>query len=279
MSRAQQGSVDTTAGNENTTYNTNAQTGDTAAEGDIGSYADAVGAFKAANPYGQGGPVQTAQNQEVSDTAAGGAEAAGNALQSAAVRTGQNAGGAIAATKDIAEQNTRTQMGQEAEDTASDASADAGYQAQGVGMTGNVEGMQSGLAKDEATAAQGALGTEEQAAQTPSFMDELGSGLIQAGDNFAGGLGQGVGKQMGCWIAAELYGGWEDPRTILVRSWIFGAFRRSWYGELLCRAYLRWGEGLAETIKVRRRLRAGFQWFFDHALKAAGKSEVIDGGH
>lgn len=282
MSRAQQGAVDTTATNENTTYNTNAQSGDNAAQGDIGSYADAVGAFKAANPYGQGGPVQTAQNQEVSDAAAGGAQAAGNALQSAAVRTGQNAGGAIAATEDMQENNTRNLMGQEAGDTAADASANAGYQGQVVADTGNVEGLQSGLANQEATAAQGALGTEEQAAQTPSFMDELGSGLIQAGDNFAGGFGQGYGAQVakgGCWIAAELYGGWEDPRTILVRSWIFGKFRQRWYGELLCRAYLRWGEGIAEAIKVRRRLRASFQWLFDRALEAAGKSEVMDGGH
>ena len=269
MSRAQQGSVDTTATNENTTYNTNAQSGDTAAQGDIGSYSDAVGAFKAANPYGQGGPVQTAQNQEVSDAAAGGAQAAGQALQSAAVRTGQNSGGAIAATKDIAEQNTRDQMSQEAQNTVANAGAGASYAGQVVADTGQTADMQGKLANQEASAAQGALGTEEQAAQTPSFLDELGSGVIQAGANFA----------KGCWIAAELYGGWGDPRTILLRSWIFGTFRQSWYGELLCRAYLRWGEGIAEAIKVRRRLRAGFQWLFDRALKAAGESGVNDGGH
>ncbi len=276
MSRAQQGAVDKTAANQNTTYNTNAQSGDTAAQGDIGSYANAVGAFKAANPYGQGGPVQTAQNQQVSDTAAGAAQAAGNAVQSSAVRTGQNAGGAIAATQDMQEQNTRDLMGQEAADTAANAGAGAGYAGQVVADTGQTAGMQGKLAAQESGAAQGALNTQEQAAQTPSFMDELGKSVAGMPSSFAQGAGMAAGG--GCWIAAELYGGWEDPRTLLVRSWIFGAFRQSWYGELLCRAYLRWGEGLAEAIKVRRRLRAGFQWLFDRALKAAGKSEVIDGG-
>ncbi len=192
MSRAQQGAVDKTAANQNTTYNTNAQSGDTAAQGDIGSYANAVGAFKAANPYGQGGVVQTAQNQEVSDAAAGGAQAAGNAVQSSAVRTGQNAGGAIAATQDMQEQNARALMGQEAANTAANAGANAGYQGQVVADTGQTAGMQGKLAAQESGAAQGALNTQEQAAQTPSFMDELGSGLIQAGANFAGGAGLGM---------------------------------------------------------------------------------------
>ncbi len=189
MSRSQQGAVGTTAANENTTYNTQAQGSNAAAQGDIGNFANEVAGFKAANPYGTGGPVQTAQNQQVSDAAAGGAEAVGNELQGAAVRTGQNAGGDIAATKDMAEANTRNQMAQESGNTMADAGANAGYQGQVVADAGQTAGMQAKLAATQAGAAQGALGTQEQAAQTPSFMDELGQGAIQAGGAFAGGAG------------------------------------------------------------------------------------------
>lgn len=181
MSRAQQGQVLNTAQGENQTYNQNAQTSFDTTQGDIDSYGKAVGAFSAANPYGQGGAVQTAQNQEASDTAAGQAQAAGQAVQSAAVRTGQNAGGAIAATENMEEQNARNLAGQEASDTVGRAAADTSYQSAVLGDTAQVANMQDTLSQQQAGAAQGALGTEEQAAQTPSFLDELGQGLITGG--------------------------------------------------------------------------------------------------
>lgn len=181
MSRAQQGAVNDTATAENTSYNTNAQDAFKQAEGDVGSYANAVGAFKAANPYVQGGTVQTADNQQTADTAAGLAESAGQNLQGSAVRTGQNAGGAIAATEQMNEANDRALVGQEAGQAKDLAAANTGYGQAVLGATGNVEGMQDTLAQQQGAAAQGALGTEEQAAQTPSFLDELGQGLITGG--------------------------------------------------------------------------------------------------
>jgi hypothetical protein len=177
MSRAQQGSVDNTATAENTSYNTQATDAFKDAQGDVGNYSNAVGQFAAANPYGTGGPVQTAQNQETADTAAGMGQSAGQALQGQAVRTGQNAGGAIAGTEAMEENNERALVGQEAGNTASTAAANAGYQGQVVADTGNVQNMQNSLATEQSGAAQGALGTEEQAAQTPSFLDSLGQGL------------------------------------------------------------------------------------------------------
>jgi len=259
--------VDQTATAENTSYNTNAQNAFNAAQTDTGDYASAVGAFKAANPYGQGGPVQTAQNQEVADTAAGQAQSAGNAIQSAAVRTGQNAGGAIAATENMQEQNDRALMGQEAADTAQTAGAGASYGAQVVGDTANVENMQQSLAQQQAAAAQGALGTEEQAAQTPSFLDELGQGLISAGGQFAGGYGQGLAK--GCWVAAELYGGWNEPRAVAVRTWMFHVLHKKWWGWPLVELYVRVGERLANGIRKYPILRRVFLPIFNQALKAA----------
>lgn len=273
MSRAQQGDVNATAAAENTSYNTNAQDAFKGAQGDVASYADAVGAFKAANPYGQGGPVQTADNQMTADTAAGLAESAGQALQGSAVRTGQNASGAIAATEQMQEANDRALVGQEAAQTKDRAAADTGYRSAVVGDTGNIQAMQDALATQQAGAAQGALGTQEQAAQTPSFLDELGQGLItgaaQVGSAYAG---------KPCWIAAELWGGWTDPRTVLVRSWLTHDFGKRWYGQHILGAYTLWGPPLAQAIRTRRRLRRCFQWIFDHALQAATKWQAVNHG-
>ena len=181
MSRSQQGQV---YGQEQAVqkgYNANANTSFSTAQQDVTGYGDALAAMKANNPYVQGGAVQTAQNQEEADTAAGLAQSGGQALQGASVRSGQNPGAAIAAEKDIAAGAQRTLTGEEAQDTASRAGADVGYQQGILQGQGAQEGMEDTLAQQQGNLAQGAANTEEQAAQTPSFLDELGSGLITGG--------------------------------------------------------------------------------------------------
>lgn len=267
MSRAQQGQVFSTAGGQQTTYNNMADTSFGKAEGDIADYASAVNQFKANDPYVASGEAQTAENQQLADTAAGGAQAAGQAIQSAAVRTGQNPAGAIAATEKIAQENQRTLGGQEAAATDKRLGEEATYNEAALQGKAQAEGMQNTVAEEEQKAAQGNLGTEEQAAQTPSFMDELGQGIIQSGVAFAGGAGQAFGK--GCWIAAELYGGWYEPRTVLLRSWLFGPFKQTWHGKVLTNFYLRFGEATAGAIRRRPLLRSIFQRVFDRALKHA----------
>lgn len=262
MSRAQQGAVDTTAAGENSTYNTNATDAFKTAQGDIGSFADEVGAFKASNPYVQGGAVQTADNQQTADTAAGLAQSAGQGIQAAAVRTGQNAAGDIAATQDMQQQNERNLVGQEAGQTAKTAASNAGFQSEVVGDVAKTQAMQDQLAQQQGQLAQGALGTEEEAARQPSFLDELGS-------SFATSLGSTAGKGTGCWVAAEIFGGWDDARTVVVRDWIFGDFRERWYGKVPAWLYLRFGERLAAQIRERGWLRAIVTPVFEAALKAA----------
>jgi hypothetical protein len=107
-------------------------------------------------------------------------ESAGQAIQSAAVRTGQNPAGAIAATEKMQQQNERTLVGDQAKATESRLASDTGYQAAGLEGLSKVQGMQDTLAQQQAAAAQGALGTEEEAAKQPSFLDELGQGLISS---------------------------------------------------------------------------------------------------
>jgi hypothetical protein len=191
MSRGQMGQVFGTASKENQTYNTNANTSFNAAQGDVANFADTVGAFKAANPYVQGGQAQTVENQQLSDTAAGGAQALGQTLQSAAVRGGQNPNAAIAASEKVAENNQRTLAGEEAGATERRLGAQTGYNEAGMEATGKIATLQDQLAEQQGQLGQGALGTEQKAAETPSFWDELGQGLISAGGQFARGYGEG----------------------------------------------------------------------------------------
>ena len=185
MSRAQQGQVLKTAQGENTAYNANAQTGFNTTNQDINNLGAATNKFIAGNPYQQGGQAQTLENQQLSDTAAGEAQAGGQALQSQAVRTGQNAGGAIAATEQMQEGNQRALAGEEAAATQQRLAAGTGYQEAGLGALGDVAKAQDTVAQQQGQLAQGALDTGEKAAQTPSFLDELGQGLISAGAKHA----------------------------------------------------------------------------------------------
>src|SRR5579872_1380784 len=270
MSRSQQGQTFNTASGENKIYNTEAQTSFDTTNKDIGNYASEVGKFNAANPYVQGGQAQTVENQELADTAAGGAQAAGQALQGSAVRTGQNAGGAIAATENMDIQNGRALAGEEAGATERRLAAGTGYAETGLNAAEKIPGMQDTVAEQQAQAAQGALGTQEQAAQTPSFMDELGNGIIQAGVGFASGDGAGYGKALGCWIAAAIFG--EDfatgPKTLLVRNWLWTQWIwQHWYAKPILCLYSRYGERLSKKPWIIKLMRPLFEMALKQAVK------------
>jgi hypothetical protein len=183
------GSVYGTAGKTQQNYGNLANSSYNAAQQDISDYGSAVGKFNANNPYVQGGSVETAQNQQASDTAAGLAESAGQSLQGAAVRTGQNAGGAIAATEDMQEKAQRALTGEEAGNTIARAGANTGYEQAGLGGLATKQSMQDAMAAQESGASQAALNTQQQAAQMPSFMDTLGT-------SFATQTGKGLSTML-----------------------------------------------------------------------------------
>lgn len=198
MSRAQQSSVFNQTQDAARKFTTQANNSYGATQNDIDTYGEQIGAFQAANPYVQGGQFQTAQNQTLADTAAGGAEAAGQALQSAATRTGANPGGAIAATEEMNRENQRNLMGNEAEANKERIAAGTGYAEAGLGMLGQKEGMQERLGQAEEGAAQGQLSAEEQAAQQPSFWDIIGKeDIADATRDQSVAFAQGAGKAVG----------------------------------------------------------------------------------
>lgn len=253
---------------QNATAAQNAQQSFNSAQGDIGNYEQQLAQFAAANPYGQGGQYQTAQNQVLSNTADAAGQAAGQALQSQAVRTGQNAGGVIAATEAMQQANERNLAGQEAKANADRIDSGAQY-GQDILKASEVPAqLQSNLTGQQLNAQDQTLNTQERAAEQPSFMEELGQGLVGAGEGFASGFGGGMGRGH-CWIAAKLFGGWDDPRTKLLRRWIFGPYAETWYGMIPAALYARYGERIAKLMPRHRLLTRLLRKIFEAWLRRA----------
>jgi hypothetical protein len=101
---------------------------------------------------------------------------------------------------------------------------------------------------------------------------------VEADDSWMNMVGGALGGAAGaltsyglksCWIAAELYGGWNDPRTDLVRTWLALDFGRKLHGRVVLKLYMLFGERIAHYIKDHPRTRAVFQRLFDKALARA----------
>lgn len=85
----------------------------------------------------------------------------------------------------------------------------------------------------------------------------------------AQGAGTGAGLAAACWVAAELWGGWEDPRVKLMRRWLSVSFGKHWYGAVPVALYARHGESWARWIRKSRVLRWAFSAIFERGLRAA----------
>jgi hypothetical protein len=201
LSRAQEAAVAQTSGQQNQTFNENAQTAFNNAngsiatqQGDIGEYQDQLSKFAAANPFGAGGAYQTAVNQSTAGTADAASQAAAQAAGAAAVRTGQNASAPIAAGQATDQANTRALMTTQANANANRIGQGAQYGKEVLSasqvpatLQGAITGEQGKLAGTEADAGNQALGIDAKASDDPSFMDELGEG-------FASSLGRYLGS-------------------------------------------------------------------------------------
>lgn len=204
MSRAAEDDVAKQAQGENKTFDANAQTAFTGAQGsitqqqgDIGEYQDQLSKFAAANPYGAGGAYQTAVNQSTAGTADAGSEAAKQAAESQAVRTGQNANGGVAAGQATDQANTRALMQTQAKANADRISQGAGYDSKILSasavpatLQGAITGEQGKLAGEESGAGNATLGIEQKADDTQNFGDTLGSSFANALGKFAGSGGK-----------------------------------------------------------------------------------------
>ena len=85
-----------------------------------------------------------------------------------------------------------------------------------------------------------------------------------------GAMGAAGSILMGkCWVAAELYDGWKDPRTVAVRRYIFGEYSKTFFGNIFAKLYLKYGRQVAKHIKTHPISRWFAQKIFDRLLLAA----------
>jgi hypothetical protein len=140
---------------------------------------------------------------------------------------------------------------------------------------GQMANLFSGLSGQAATSMnqiiQSYQSTGQLTSQDIANLTQMG---IQPGlfSNIMKGISTGVGAVVGiagiCWIAAAIYGGWDDPRTIAVRSWLLNWEKRSLIGKVVVGLYRRFGERIAKSSKVRL-----LKPLFDIILRKATRSE------
>lgn len=216
---------------------------------------------EAAAPSGYTPTQKAAMNTAAQQSAGGGNAGAEGQARLYAART-NNAGGAKAAigaaTRGSGANLSNAAVGTEVQN------ANLQQKQRQAGLSGL-----SNLNQTETSAGEGALGLSDQAlgVANDAYNNNPWIKTLQTAMQSAG---QGAGMAVGCWIAAELYGGWDDPRTIAVRKWIFTDFAKSRLGRIVCALYLKCGERTAELIRKHPMIRKPFLALFDRALRKAG---------
>lgn len=218
--------------------------------------------------YGANGEFAQDENTIANTTAAAGNKTLQGNLALNAMRTGANTASyapTVASSLRQGEQDLTNQL----------ATADAtrlqnltNINAQGVQMSALPAQIQSSLYGTSVNAANSALsGAAGASAADQSFSDQLGASTAANLGKFAGPTPAAAG----CWIAAAIFDGWDDPRTHLVREWLHQEFARSRMGRAIVDAYMRYGERVADWLKRNPRMKRPFRWLFNRAL---GKARI-----
>jgi hypothetical protein len=108
--------------------------------------------------------------------------------------------------------------------------------------------------------------TDTQANATAA--DSTGNELLGLGEGLAADTATVLGGKKGCWIAAAVYDGWDDPRVAEARNFIFNIWpSRSYLGEIVARLYAAVGEKVARIVKRSSVLRSIFKPLFNIAVR------------
>ena len=168
MGKAQGNQNFATSQEQNAVNANNAQSSYTSATQDIGEFKNELGKYASQNPYKQGGEFQTSQNQQLADTAAGGAQSTAQAIQGSQVRSGQNPAAGIAAAEQVSQANQRNMTSSENQATQQRIQGETGYNTNTLNASAKPEEMQAGLygqageqaTKDLGTGAEVAVGSK-----------------------------------------------------------------------------------------------------------------------
>lgn len=184
MSRPQINAVNDTASSQNKGYYNDAQNSYVQSQNDIGDYQDQLSKYASSNPYVEGGQFQTDSNKVIANTNDAGARAAGEKLQSQALRTGQNSAGDVAATEQLEQQGTRDTAAEEAKANQQRIEGDAGYNKSTLQATEFPAQFAAGMASSMSGAANKALDTQLGAA---SWKDPAADTWNKEAAEFVGG--------------------------------------------------------------------------------------------
>lgn len=107
-----------------------------------------------------------------------------------------------------------------------------------------------------------------------SLLGSLGIGGAAAGGAAAAGGGDAAMTALMmaggfCWVAAEVFDGWDDPRTHLVRNWLLTDFSEHWYGRTVVWLYRKTGKTIASLVRKYRPVRYLMTKLFSKALEHA----------
>jgi hypothetical protein len=106
-----------------------------------------------------------------------------------------------------------------------------------------------------------------QASKQSQLMGVLGAAI-------GGAATLGSAKITKCWIAAELYGGWDKPEVHAIRSWLSFQAETRWFWSLFVSLYLVFGRAGAWTVRHSRAARWVARKIFDSILKAAYATDL-----
>ena len=223
------------------------------------------------NPTGFGAPALGEMKTQAGQTASGAAGAAGQQMRLNAARTGNTASlpAGIAAVNRTAEQN----------ESNADLGIDlANQQLKQQQQQAGEEGI-SGLGSEDLNASLNSIGLSNQSLSDWADINKSAGNLwSNVFEPLVGGAESGAatyfgdvngGKGGGCWLAAAVYDGWDDPRTIMVRDWLFNKWARTFIGWIVTRVYLALGEKLAKQVAARPWLRRIAKRLLDIALREA----------
>lgn len=189
MSRGQSSQTFGTATSQNATNFGNSQADQSDAQSDIGDYKNQLAKFVSSNPYTAGGEYDQTINKGLANVSDAGSASLKGALQSQAQRTGQNSAADAATAASGAQANTRQLSSDLASAQQQRISGEAGYNTTALGASAQPASMESGLASTAGGQGNQELSTAEGAAQTPSFWDQVGSGV-------ASGFGKALGGKV-----------------------------------------------------------------------------------
>lgn len=83
------------------------------------------------------------------------------------------------------------------------------------------------------------------------------------------GLSAANQQNQPCWVAAELYGGWDAPQTKAIRSFLTTKFNKTKLGADFVAAYEKNGQKVAQMVKDSPELREFIKPVFDQFLAAS----------